>query len=357
MACFDVWDIGACGCGPAGCTCGVGNTVTLQSSPSVKCCACTSPGGCCEVTLTFDTPIGGASSYLLDIYSSAYNTCIGEISQWLNQSGITLHVGTEYWQFFGYPSGGLYACSTDSAYTYAFGPTSVASATCGPPPVVVYNVTSANAYILYSAGLRSITMTYTAGYPACCLWNTKILGCNPLSGANLIGNSTVNWWTDSTMTTLISTGTGGNQGVGSAGTWYRQISAPRFTTVAANKAVTCGGTDTTTLTVATGYYCFIGSGCGFPAPSTLLCSFYYAGAQTFTYAAGSWTASFTYLTVAYVISFDTSSNITCTANGVDFSAGSAFAISYCPVVGPFSAAIAVPGSGTGSAIGNGVVTE
>lgn len=362
MACFDAWDIGGCGCGPAACT----NAASFSVGGSNTCCICAS----LPLTFTLDTAFAGQTSFTLvgsESWPSSYSSTIAYGPN--DSAGIPVAFfsncftdGTHsyFWAYDGQPILFKFTGTSCAPALYvgyeAVPQTGFSGYQCSPSFTGTYTVTSGQT-VLYAAGVRSVAVAGSYGYPLCCMWNTKIVGCNSGSGANLIASATVKWWTSSAMTTLISTGAGGQLGVGSAGTWYRQISAPRFTTVAANKTVTCGGNDTTTLAVAAGYYCLIGSGCAYPLPSTLHCTFYYAGAQTFTYAAGMWKASFTYLTVAYVISIDTSMNLTCTANAVDFSAGSAFAVSYCPVIGPFSAAIAVPGSGTGSAIGNGVLTE
>ena len=216
-----------------------------------------------------------------------------------------------------------------------------------------YAVTSSQTW-LYTSGVTSIAVTGSPGSSWCCQWQTNVKGCN---GNSLGSNCTVNWWTSSAMTSLISTGLGSQLlGVGSTGSWYRQVSAPRFNTAAAAKTISaCGTGDSVTLTVASGYYCMNGSGCGFPLPGILHCTFYYAGAQTFTYAAGVWTSSFTYLGVAYVLSIDTNGNLTCTANGADFSGDCGFSVDYCPVVGPFSGSIAI--GGIGSWLGNGTITE
>ena len=360
MSCFTVWDIGGCGCGgPAGCT----NAASFSVGGSNTCCICVSN----NLTFTLNAAFAGQTSFTLvgsESWPSSYSDTIAYGPNDSTGTPVAFFSpcftdGTHsyYWVYDGEPVLFVFtgtSCAPGLYVGYEIVPqTGFSGYQCSPSFTGTYTVTSGQT-LLYAAGVRSVAVTGSYGYPLCCMWNTKVIGCDINSIAVV---PTVNWWTSSAMTTLISTGPGGVLGVGSAGTLYRQIVAPRFTTVAANKTVTCGGNDTTTLTVATGYHCFIGSGCGFPAPSTLHCTFYYAGAQVFTYAAGAWTASFTYLSVAYVFSFDTSMNLTCTANGVDFSAGSGFYVDYCPVVGPFLGEIDVPGSGTGSAVGTGMITE
>ena len=144
--------------------------------------------------------------------------------------------------------------------------------------------------------------------------------------------------------------------VGAAGTCYRQIIHPRFTTAAGNKVVVCGDNDDTTLSVAGGYECLPGSGCGFPLADALHCTFVNAGARTFTYAAGAWTASFTYLGIAYVISFDENMVVTAaTAGGVDFSSDVVLWLNSCPVDPGYSGSFFM--SGLGLPLGDGTITE
>ena len=131
----------------------------------------------------------------------------------------------------------------------------------------------------------------------------------------------MNWWTDSTMTSLISSGASGTPlCVGSAGARYCQLSDPsgRFNSVAASKTVTCGGSDSTTLTVATGYNCW--KLCAYPLPNTLYCTFANAGNQTFTYSGGNWSTSFVYASNTYAITLNlsTGETVTATQNGTGF---------------------------------------
>ena len=110
-----------------------------------------------------------------------------------------------------------------------------------------------------------------------------------------------------------------------------------------------------TMSAASGYTCcnFGGSDCPQPLANTLNCTFVNAGAQVFTYASSYWTASFTYLSVAYVIKLDNGGSIIATAGGTGFTCS--FNLTSCPP--SFGATISVPGSGLGSAIGYGTLTE
>ena len=73
------------------------------------------------------------------------------------------------------------------------------------------------------------------------------------------------------------------------------------------------------LTPASGYHCYTGdSSCSYAVTSTMFGLFDNAGVQTFTYSSGAWTASFTYLTIPYVISLLVNGTMTGTASGVGF---------------------------------------
>ncbi len=164
---------------------------------------------------------------------------------------------------------------------------------------------------------------------------------------------------------LLTSGATGSQGLGVGKVnliWsgscnvYVTITDPngRFASYGNALSLTSGQNQTIHMTLATGYYCYTGSVCAWPLPSTLHSTFANAGAQVFTYASGKWTASFIYLTVTYVINLATNGTMTATANGVGFTC--TFTLTQCPV-GPFIGSIAVPISGTGSPIGNGSMTE
>ena len=281
MSCFDAWDIGGCGCGPAPCT----NAASFSVGGSNTCCICVSNplmftlnaafAGQTSFTLTGSESSGWPSSYVSTIDYGPNDSTGTPVAFFSNCFTDGTH--SYYWVYDGQPV--LFKFTGTSCNPALYVGNEVVSQSgfsgyqCSPSFTGTYTVTSGQT-VLYAAGVRSVAVAGSYGYPLCCMWNTKVIGC---SSTSIMAAATVNWWTSSAMTTLISTGAGGQLGVGSAGTWYRQIIAPRFTTVAANKAVTCGGNDTTTLSVAAGYHCFIGSGCGFPAPSTLHCTFYYAG--------------------------------------------------------------------------------
>lgn len=106
--------------------------------------------------------------------------------------------------------------------------------------------------------------------------------CNPtcnqvfhVTGCNALGleGATVGVWTDSSKTTLVATGTTDASGnltldLGSAGTYYREVSASRFATASGNFTATCtGGTVSDALSPASGYHCY--TGCSIPLPDTL----------------------------------------------------------------------------------------
>jgi hypothetical protein len=129
----------------------------------------------------------------------------------------------------------------------------------------------------------------------------------------------------------------------------------KFAVYGKSLSLTAHGTTAITLTVASGYVCFHYEPCVYPIiAGTLYCTFLNAGPQTFTYSSGTWTCSFTYLTVIYVFSFDIYipyGTLASTANGVHFAC--TFTFNTCPQ--SFSLSI-VPG-GAGSVVGNGTVTE
>ena len=108
------------------------------------------------------------------------------------------------------------------------------------------------------------------------------------------------------------------------------------------------------LTPASGYYCYTGkSTCLYPLPSVLHCSFANAGPQVFTYASGQWTATFTYLTIGYVINLAPNGTMTATKAGVGFTP--TIVVGNCPLSPSFSGTITP--HDPGSVLGNGSLTE
>lgn len=198
--------------------------------------------------------------------------------------------------------------------------------------------------------------------PTTCPFLTQVVLCNnvgltPDDPAPIF--CTVNWWTDSTMTTLIASGLN-NEDIylGVAGTYYRQIIGARFATQEASIETTCNHADMTTLTPANGYHCFTDEDdgvqrvyCPYPLSDTLHCTFPAMAptSVTFTYAAGLWTSSFSWSGHAYVITLAPNADMTATRNGTAFATGTPVFAMYqnvgggprdsCPVTGPFAGSI------------------
>jgi hypothetical protein len=115
----------------------------------------------------------------------------------------------------------------------------------------------------------------------------NVKGC---ASTNLTG-ATVNIWNNSGMTSLIATGTTNSSGnvilnIGTAGTYWREITHPRFVTQSGSISPGCGGTLSTSFTTpAVGYVCCPGSACGLPLATTLFLTI--AGnTYTLTYDSG-----------------------------------------------------------------------
>jgi hypothetical protein len=170
----------------------------------------------------------------------------------------------------------------------------------------------------------------------------------PTSGNTEFSSSYVNWCTNltGTYTYSITDSTG-------------RFAALTGQTLVISSPL-CSGTaqmPDVTLTPASNYYCLTDATspgpCAYPLPNTLHCTFANAGAKFFTYSAGNWTVSFTYLTVAYVINLAVVGTMTATANGVGFTC--TFTLVACPVEGPFSGTITP--SGIGVVLGTGTITE
>lgn len=133
--------------------------------------------------------------------------------------------------------------------------------------------------------------------PSSCTLTHTVYGCTNLV-ANLLSGATVHFWNTSGKTVDYGSGvtdSSGNAGITlpGSGTYYREISHPRFTTLAGNRVVSCtGGTPTATLidamwpNVGASYVCY--PCCGWPLARTL----------TFTSAFfGTWTGDWTSATV------------------------------------------------------------
>jgi hypothetical protein len=374
MACFDAWDIGACGCGPGppcgtclpcvwydGGSPGVANSITFDTETT--CCVCNSSTATC-VILTDSS--GGTTTLALSWSPNLADSEVGDIPGWQLPSGDFV-TGGYTWHVLFVNTYGICFESTSDGYFYPLGEfpyTNVTSASCTPLPTATFAITYADAALLYTAGWRSAQIFLCPGDPCCCLFTTLVEGCNSLP----LSDATVNWWTDSTMTSLISSGPAGAElCVGSASTWYRQITCSRFTTVAANKAVgDCyttpadadAASDTITLTPATGFYCFNDADdpvaqvtCPYPLAGTLYCTFPAMSptSVTFTYATGVWTSSFSWSGHAYVLTLAPNADMTGTRDGTPFATGTPIFTwgsnivggDTCPVTGPFSGYIYV----------------
>lgn len=106
-----------------------------------------------------------------------------------------------------------------------------------------------------------------------CVVPVTVRGC---TGGVVGAGAIVSVWTDATKATLRDSQVTNSSGVasvdvGTAGTYYREISHPsgRFATHSATVAFACGTGQTVSLTAAAGFICAPNLGCVLPLPSTL----------------------------------------------------------------------------------------
>jgi hypothetical protein len=344
----------------------------MAITSGTTCCLCADSAGIPQsLTVTLNAPFCGTAVHDLQWQDSSstlwnYLTALSiPVGDYVAGSSSCFTDGTNnYVWAYAFPGGFaalfLFVWTPPSCFNFSGSSTSAKSSdltasVCTPTFSATYNVTGTNLPDPSAAGVTSLTITGCPGGACCCQFLTEVVGCN----STVLPNATVNWWTSSAKTSLISTGTTDSTGdingcVGSAGTYWREIVATRFTTLAGNVAATCSGSETQTLSAGSGFTCMGGS-CPYPLADTLHCTFANAGLQTFTFSGSLWTASFTYLSVAYVISINAAQAVTATAGGTGFTAS--FAITTCPVDPGFTGTMTVPGTGPGSALGNGVITE
>lgn len=199
----------------------------------------------------------------------------------------------------------------------------------------------------------------------------NVYGCNSLlvSGTADALISVTDPFTNVTTGTTLNgdfgwcTNTSGNYTYTAISGSTRFLQGSGSFTISAPLCSGSGQTKSTTLAPKTtgspSYRCFTVASspgpCLYPLLSVLQCTFANAGLRTFTFSGSNWTASFTYLSVAYVINISASGTMTATGGGVGFT--TTFTLVGCPVTGPFSGTITVPGGGLGSALGNGTITE
>lgn len=216
-----------------------------------------------------------------------------------------------------------------------------------------------NGFIVVPVGEIDIEDVQHAVYTGtCCLSPITLGGCGgaPVAGASY------GVWEDSTKAGQIAAGTTDSNGLFSfdavkcGTTWYREVSHPRFVTVAGTK--TYVGTDTDTIsTPASGYHCLAGTSprsCGLPVADTLHCTFATAGSKTLAYSAGAWGGSWTASGHSYVMSIDAATAaLTLTRDGV--SCGASMAVNSCPP--SLSISVGIPAGDCLTELGNGTITE
>ena len=236
---------------------------------------------------------------------------------------------------------------------------SLTSTTCNPFSVT-YTI-SGTGLCLTPGGpfFTSVTISAAAYGVSVCCQGFSVTGC----GGYALPSATVSVYS-SYGGTLLASGVTPANGIVSL-LWAASCSvyvtvtdsASRFTAYGSSLSLTVNSTTAISLSVASGYYCLTTGSCSYPLPATLHATFANAGAQVFTWTAGPslWTSTFTYLSVPYSIGIAPNGTMTCYANSVPFT--STFAVTSCPVAPGFAGTITVPGSGTGSAIGNGTITE
>lgn len=353
MGCLSAFDVAGCGCGAPACTIFI--QVLLAAGP-ISCCVC----GNDSMTLTLDHALNGATDFSIAYYGYGIwkdSICYSDgashsfiFSYW--QAGSYYYVVVDY--YTGTSCGG----SPESYYIGAAADLTAHDCTSFS---ATYRVTNSNCSPLYSHGVRSVTVHGARNaFPNCCIHGTQVSGC----GGHYLQSASVNWWVNSSKTTLISTGATDVSGVSTlgvglspAGTIYREISAIRFVTNSGNQTnPSCAGQDSTNLSVASGYRCFYTGTCPYPLNETVYCTFANAGIQTFVYVSGSWSTAFSYGGDTYVISFSANtgfSTITATKNGTGFTC--TFSSISCPALPGFYATI-MP-AGIGAVLGNGTMTE
>ncbi len=129
-----------------------------------------------------------------------------------------------------------------------------------------------------------------------CTVTFTVLGCNGIAYPTV---PTVNVY-DHSGGTLLATGTVNGSGVvalswsGATGTYWVTITgqSARFAAFASSQSLTCGGSKSLQLAVATGYTCV--TGCLYPLANTLTLTDSVIGTCTLTFGGGSWTGSIVY---------------------------------------------------------------
>jgi len=133
-----------------------------------------------------------------------------------------------------------------------------------------------------------------------CSYTFTVIGCNSLGAPGL----TVSVYTASGGT-LLASGTTDGSGVaalswsGSGGSlWVAITGSARFNSYGQTSTLVCGGLQTITLTVATGYFCV--AGCALPWAGTLHGTDSVLGTATLTRSGLSWTGTSSYAFPGYV---------------------------------------------------------
>ena len=280
---------------------------------------------------------------LLSCYSGSYNIAIVGLNGGTTESCCTI--------VSNYSLGGASSCCG-----YNAGNGITITSTSINPFSLTCSIANAGGCSCQADFYGSLTITGpTYGVNTCCQ-KFHVGACN---SQNFL-NATVNVY-DTMGGTLLASGLTSGTGYAAlmwSGSYNVYVttteSSGRFIPYGSSLSLTPASTyDLGALSPTSGYICQTVGVCLYPLPSTLYCTFVNAGAQVFTYAAGNWTSSFTYLTIAYVLNLAPSRSMTATKAGVGFTC--TFSLVNCPVTGPFSGKITP--SGIGALLGNGTITE
>lgn len=399
MACFNSWDIGACGCAaPLNCgTCCNSCSPYPIPNANLSCTWSGGSGGTCTPcsgsgtappyaggggTMTYYPGGYGASAYLGGVFFSG-PTWVYQVWQptaistqvLLSCSGGTYKVAIVALNSSG---AGNNCCSYVSNYTFndvthcpsgSIGGGLTITSTTQNPFAISCSIAGSGAYNCQNKYYGSLAITGPAYGSTTCCQTFNVTGC---FSQDLMGIAVGVY--DYAGGTLLAGGyTYGNGSCTLA--WsgpcsvYYLVTDPlgRFTAYGASATLTAGGTKNITVTqfpVASGYTCFAKAGtttCAYPLPNTLHCTFTGAGVVDFTWNSGTskWETAntFSYLGVNYFLTLNASGTMTGTGNGTGFSVTFAFVqvgSNYdCPVTGPFQGKVFVPISGLGSALGAG----
>lgn len=191
-----------------------------------------------------------------------------------------------------------------------------------------------------------------------CCQKFRVTGC----GSNGLNVATVEVY-DTMGGTLLASGQVDGSGYVTllwlqdcASSVYIKATASRYDDNTQTATLTAGATTTIAMTVSSGYHC-LGTACQYPVSDTLHCSYANAGSKTFTYSAGAWTSSFSYLGDNYVATLTaTTGTYTIAKNGVACTSPTRGSL-VCYIPGSFAFSESLNSGSCNAALGTGSITE